>query len=181
MNIKEKVQRWWHRSGFGIHSPWAYELVTEALFSEDHYYAFDTMEGTEADRQLYRLFLWLKPKHYTACGGTESAKAHMKAAFQSTGNKTEAEILYFAPDRLWEVEKAFGSNWWSVGQNTCIIVDGICQKEVAKPNVLRPETLVPRAVWDELLQKPQTTSAFDLGDRGIVFFDPARQRQTYLL
>lgn len=165
MGINKQLQRWRHRHGYGIHSPWAFELIKEALCSENHYYTFDELRGTESDRQLFRLFVWLKPKHYVACGGTESALAHMKAAHNTTGSRCDYEVLYFAADRAWEVEKAFQGGW--VSEKTCIILEGIDREN--------------RQLWQQLVAAQTVTSTFELPTRGIAFYDPARQKQNYLL
>ena len=39
------IQRWLHRYGFGIQSPWAYELVRNVLFEPLRYYAFDELKA----------------------------------------------------------------------------------------------------------------------------------------
>ena len=165
MSIKEKWQRWRHRRGYGIHSPWAFELITEALYSKSQFYKFDELEGTEDDRQLFRLFVWLKPKRYIAAGGTESTKAHMKAAFNSSTDRGETEVYYFAADRAWEVEKAFQGGW--IDDHSCIIIDGIDD-----PN---------RQLWQDLIAAKSPTSTFEMKRRGLAFYDPARQKQNYLL
>lgn len=166
LNVKDYLLRWRHRHGFGIHSPWAYELVTDVLCAKSHYYCFKEMEGTESDRQLYRLFVHLKPKHYIACGGTETARAHMKAAFDSNTDRSDTEVYYFAADRAWEVEKAFKGGW--IDQNSCLILEGI-DREPA------------RALWQTLLATRSVTSTFESRHRGIAFYDPARQKLNYLI
>ena len=59
--------RAWHRHGFDVQSPWAYEMVCDVLFEHLCYYAYDqlsllrkvfTTEGastTDMDEQLFRL------------------------------------------------------------------------------------------------------------------------------
>ena len=166
MSIKEKWLRWRHRHGFGIHSPWAYELVTEALCSKSQFYKFAELEGTESDRQLFRLFVWLRPKRYIAAGGTETALAHMKAAYDSYTNRGDTEVYYFATDRAEEVEKAFQGGW--VDEHSCLIVEGIDQPQ-------------NRQLWTALVAAKSVTSTFETRHRGIAFYDPARQKQNYLI
>lgn len=165
MSIKEKWLRWRHRRGFGIHSPWTYELITDALFAKSQFYAFNELDGTEDDRQLFRLFVWLRPKHYVSAGGTASALAHMKAAFDSYTNKGDTEVYYFAADRAWEIEKAFQGGW--IDHHSCIIVEGIDD--------------VNRPLWQAIVAAQSVTSTFEMKRRGIAFYDPARQKQNYLL
>lgn len=62
-----------HRKGFGIQSPWAYELVRDVFFETLAYYAFDTLmwqrknlnTGNKAesahDEQLFRIANYMHP------------------------------------------------------------------------------------------------------------------------
>ncbi len=44
-----------HRRGYGIHSPWAYELVRDVLFERHQYYAYQEQHMNAQQQQLYRI------------------------------------------------------------------------------------------------------------------------------
>lgn len=45
-----------HRRGYGVQSPWAYELIRDVLFESLHYYAYDEQGlNTPSERQLFRI------------------------------------------------------------------------------------------------------------------------------
>ena len=45
-----------HRRGFGIQSPWAYELIRDVLFESQSYYAYEEQGlNTPLERQLFRI------------------------------------------------------------------------------------------------------------------------------
>lgn len=168
MKLFSPIARRWHRHGFGIQSPWAYEFVRDVLFERYRYYAFDTLQGTKADEQLFRIMNWLKPRHYIAASEPNSATQHLKAAYRpiKDENKTDFELYYFAADRIWEVKKAFQGGW--INSHSCLIIEGIDTPEGA-------------SLWESLVTSTPVTTSFDLGSRGIAFFDPARQKQNYQL
>lgn len=142
--------RWRHRHGFGVQSPWAYALVRDALFEPLRYYAFDTLGGSSADEQLFRLAVWLpKDSRLMAVGLSDRARRYIRAARPSlTLAPFDAALLH--------------------DSRTVLVVEDIRHTN--------------RSLWHEtILPHPSRTSAFDLGHRGIAFFDPARQQQIYYL
>lgn len=71
------ITRWWRSKGHGIHSPYAYRIVTEVLPERGRYYAYDrieTMEGSRRLKLLFRLVCELTPRTVCAPGITAEEK-----------------------------------------------------------------------------------------------------------
>lgn len=161
------IHRWRHRHGFGIHSPWAYELVRDALFEKLPYYAFDSIEeGSAADEQLYRFVCWLRPRSYIYAYHDRVRKEFVDAAWRSLRNYSNYTLYYYA----YAFTQSLEYQWpgYQIPPNVCIVIDGIDMSPA-------------RDIWHQLLANPLATSSFEQPTRGIIFFDPAHQRQNYLL
>ena len=139
--------RWWHRQGFGVQSPWAYELVTDVLFERLRYYVFDEIGGTPQEQQIFRLVNWLKPQRIILEDVSATGRRFALAA------QPGLAIVALSEEEI--------------GEEVCVVMDGIRGKNKDR--------------WLQLLLHPKTTSTFDLGNRGLVFFDHCRQRQNYRL
>lgn len=74
-NPLASYRRWRHSRGFGVHSPWAYGVVSEVLRSNDRYgyYAWDSIDRTFGQhsrlaRKVYALIVHLQPSTVTVAG-----------------------------------------------------------------------------------------------------------------
>lgn len=54
-----------HSRGFGVHSPFAFEFITEVLCQPRHYYAYAQLPRDSRQRLLHRLVVALQPKAAT--------------------------------------------------------------------------------------------------------------------
>ena len=159
-------RRWWHRHGFNVQSPWAYAFVRDALADKSWFYAFDKLAGTKSDRQLFRIVRWLHAKDVVAYTDDNITKAHLVAPLSKRGlNDGGMTVRYYDSKHLTDLQNDIEQGLYD--EHTCLIVEGI-RKSAA-------------AVWDIIVGQLPTTSTFDLGKRGVAFFDPARQRQKYVL
>lgn len=50
------ISRWWRSKGYGIHSPYAFRLVTEVLPERGRYYAYSEIERMSDSSRLKLLF-----------------------------------------------------------------------------------------------------------------------------
>lgn len=159
-------RRWWHRHGFNVQSPWAYEFVRDALADKSWFYAFDNIKGTKADRQLFRIVCWLHAKDVVANTDNNIIKAHLVAPLGkknlNTGGMT---VYYYDKTHLLQLLGDISKNIFD--NHSCIILEDIRHSAAT--------------LWKKLLCELPTTSTFDLPNRGIAFFDTARQKQNYLL
>ena len=95
------IQRFFHRYGFGIQSPWAYSLVRNVLFEPLRYYAFDELQAkhpqcskTERKRneQLFRIVNHFKPQKIEIVGNTV-ASTRDYLSFQSLSANSQQSTV----------------------------------------------------------------------------------------
>ncbi len=96
------VPRFWHRHGFGIHSPHDYELVKDVLYENLSYYAYDEQNLVSSqDKQLYRIKLHFAER--LVCIGSVSAKLAKETYEVYASSNDDTKVLV--------VESLNGSNY----------------------------------------------------------------------
>lgn len=191
------IPRYFHRKGFGVQSPWAYELVNDVFFERIPYYAFDTfsrvrkemkdssgMLSKAHDEQLFRIANYLKPKSITEVGpGKGISRQYLKTPHPSTpfstieadGNETsKLESLYTkdAPIGLLHIshtDKAEEIYEWAAKKtnNDSVI---IIEHINRKPSL-----------WRRIVADQRAVITFDFVTWGMIVFDKKRIKQNYLL
>lgn len=174
--------RLFHRFGFGIQSPWAYDLVTNVLFAHSHYYAFESLKRqhphhARRGEQLFRLVNALHPTTAaiiaddTEAETAEAFRAYIQAA--STGLQVTTltatpakpcDLLLILTPKHFCLEDWQSSN--CLADSTVIVIEHIGSSS--------------KSLWQQILQHPSVTATFDIGShRGIAFFDPKRTKMNY--
>ena len=82
-SLKEWINGWRHGRGFGVHSPWAYEVVTTVLRCDCGYYAYGEIDKLFGERRalaatVYRLLVHEQPERIIVIGDSRWDRlAHM--------------------------------------------------------------------------------------------------------
>ena len=169
------IQRFLHRYGFGIQSPWAYSLVRNVLFEPLRYYAYDELREkfpqcskTERKRneQLFRIVNHFKPQEVKIVGNANEATrdylyAHL-STFNSQLSTLNSSLLYYiAPSA------PLSAIPMNLSDGSVLVVDDIRESN--------------KDAWKLLIDQAQVTAIFDMQYRGLLCCDAKRIRQTYTL
>ena len=128
-----------HRHGFGVQSPWAYELVRDVLYEPLPYYAYQEQHlTTPLQQQLFRI-----RNHYR-----HQPPIVIDEKGQAALAKYEATLRNATPDTILFIEHTHVEN---------------------------------ATLWNVDVNDARTIVTFDMGRRGLVFFDKKRIKQNYLL
>lgn len=192
------LSRFRYRCGYGVHSPFAFSMITDVIYEKMPYYAYDSLkeeqkkkrkesgwskESQKISRLLFRLVNRVQPATIVEVGRPTVASLYLQAA------KPSAEYL-FARD-LSELfldadvpvyflylndyhhpdllEKAFAVCADRTTLKSMFAVRGICySKEM-------------RALWRRLQADERVGITFDLYDVGLLFFDKTKIKQHYMV
>lgn len=128
-----------HRRGFGVQSPWAYELIRDVLFEPLPYYAYQEQNlTTPLQQQLYRIRNHYRHQPLIII---EEKDADARTRYEETAQAA-------TPDTILVVEHTHNEN---------------------------------ASLWQHIITDPRAIVTFDMGQRGLVTFDPKRIKQNYLL
>lgn len=95
-----------HRHGFGVQSPWAYELVRDVFFETNHYYAYQEQHlATKSDQQLYRIRNHFRHHDLSIIDTTGNSAAEQYERFAASASPTTVLVIEHAHNHnahLWQ-------------------------------------------------------------------------------
>lgn len=175
------LRRFRHRRGYGIHSPFAFNFVTDVVYNRGTYYAYASLRSHYAAHRgewhglrlkdcllLFRLANYQHPTEVRLVG---YAPSHPVTAFLKAGSvncsfsATTPRPNLVLDDEKWPTN-AFGLIS-TLPEGAMLILT-----QVGGAN---------QAAWQQLLVHPNAQIAFDLYDFGIVMNLPQLQRAHYVV
>ena len=156
--------RFRHRRGYGIHSPFAFNLVTQVLYCPGRYYADDRLDKLfpwwkrvfcprvlARHRLLFRLTNYWQPREIHA---PSYASAQLQSYLHAGCRKAKIELL---DDKVITLK----------GNRGRMVIVGDLRKR--------------RRRWRQLVDDSRATLTFDLSDMGVALFLPRMEKQHYII
>jgi hypothetical protein len=199
-NIKQiliRLKRFRYRCGYGVHSPFAFNFITNVIYEKTPYYAYRELEngkraghtGKEKEssrsrkinRLLFRLVNWAQPSTVIDSGCSQITSGYLRAAKKGTEHMALASVdaigllqgrnidfLYMdRPEDTAFMENLFNYGAGQARERLMIVIRNIYHSTATK-------TFWKRATADE-----RVGITFDLYDIGILFFDKSKIKQHY--
>lgn len=189
------IHRFRHRCGYGIHSPFAFNLVTGVIYESGEFYAYAPLRKwrngrrdplrEKDNRLLLRLANAVQPENCLIVGEeTEAARRYLAAgcrksrilslpqadpeALRATlDREPRIDILYVGPGAA--AEAAVEQSLPKSTDRTLMIVAGIHNSPSAQ------------AAWQRLVAEKRVRVTFDLYDFGLAFFESRLNKQDYVI
>ena len=166
------VRRFRHRCGYGVHSPFAYALVTEVLYSPGQYYAYGWLDKLHpawvrrlrlrplaTSRLLFRLANYWQPCSIVAPQVTPLEWNYLhegchRALIDTGFSQSPADLIYLTHSETDAMSH--------VHDRTMLVVGNL------RENL---------ALWKDIVNDTRTRVTFDLYDMGIALFTPKLPKQ----
>lgn len=187
-----------HRCGYGVHSPFAFELITSLIYEQTPYYAYRQLaheqqkqapargkgwndESKKINRLLFRLVNRRQPGTIVDAGVLSASSLYLQAG------KAQAEYTFAShlSELFLEADAAVDFLYLHHYRNPAFVEDvfRVCAARTTSESLFvvhgihysRPM----RALWKRLQADERVGITFDLYDLGILFFDRSKIKQHY--
>ena len=177
--------RFRHRCGYGVHSPYAFQFITEVLYERGFYYAYRQLDRQLPlfvrllglrPRKLLRMFFrvvnYVHPRQACLLGADPLPLSYMQAAVPSASwIETLPSGPVGSPVDLLYVDLR------SATPTTDEILGVLHSDSVLLLDHLRHDL----PFWHRLLADPRVAITFDLYDVGILMFNKRLNRKDYIV
>lgn len=194
------LSRFRHRCGYGVHSPFAFDLITRVIYERTPYYAYKqlgveqqqqqklhgrrwTRESGKVKRLLFRLVNRAQPSMILDVGVPSAASLYLQAG------KTSADYWQVTDASELILEQGVPVDFLYLHH----VADApfvekvfdVCASRTTPQSLFLVEGIgynrAMKAVWKRMQADPRVGITFDLYDLGILFFDKAKIKQHYLV
>lgn len=177
-----------HRKGYGIHSPFAFNLVTGVIYERGAYYAYDQLKReyptvqdeypTKDLQLLLRLCNDARPRRgVVVASECDAVVAYMKAGCR------ECEFTHWDDAKQMNLEKV---DWLYVGREADVqkvlglMVDKMAESAVIVVRDIYQSDQVKQA-WDKMKRSERVRVTFDLYDFGLAYFEQRLNKEDYVI
>ena len=194
------LRRFRHRCGYGVHSPFAFNLITQVIYENTPYYKYKDLaveqkklapqkdgrwkyESKKVKRLLFRLVNKVQPATVIEVGQPSTASLYLQSAKPSASYLFASDLSELFLDADTPVDFLYMNNY----QNTELIeeVFHICAQRVTLKSVFVVQGICyskkMKTLWNQLKEDERVGVTFDLYDLGLLFFDKTKIKQHYIV
>lgn len=191
-----RLKRIRYRKGYGVHSPFAFRLITEIIAESSPYYSYADIENTpsllgrnkinlstKVLKLIFRLVNWMQPTSILEIGATSNlefaatlAKRNAQLIYSETIISTlntkhlPYDLVFINHDKASEtLEKSKEKILQLVHSGSLLVISGIGYSNEMKE------------LWRSIQQDERAGITFDLYEVGLVFFDLEKNKQDYIV
>lgn len=188
------------RCGYGVHSPFAFELITCLIYEKTPYYAYKeleaeekkqkrnhgrrwTSESSKVKRLLFRLVNRVQPATIVDFGAPSSSSLYLqsgKAAANYTFASDLSELFLESGVPVDFLYVHYHRNPALVEEVFRICIDRSAPQSVFVIGGIHASKAM-KALWKRMQADERTGISFDLYDVGIIFFDKTKIKQHYIV
>lgn len=194
------LRRFRHRRGYGVHSPFAFNFITNVIYERTPYYKYDELlvsqkeqarqkdcgwdyETGKVKRLLFRVVNYCQPVTIVDAGCLSASSLYLKAAkegadYTAAANLSELFLEAGVPVDFLYVHDYRRPEFVEEVFNLC--ASRSTQRSVFVVEGIR-YTPSMMALWKRLVRHERAGITFDLYDLGIVFFDKTKNKQDYIV
>ena len=192
------LSRFRYRCGYGVHSPFAFSLITDVSYEKMPYYAYSSVKkeqqkmmrergwtkgSQKVNRFLFRLVNRVQPNTIIEVGRPSSTALYLQSAKPSASYlfasdlselfldaDTSVDFLYLNDYQNPDLlEEVFRVCVHRTTLKSVFVVHGICYSKEMK------------ALWKKWQADERVGITFDLYDVGLLFFDKTKIKQQYII
>lgn len=194
------LARFRYRRGYGVHSPFAFHLITGVIYETAPYYKYSSLleeekrlavqrpkswrsEPLKVKRLLFRLVNYARPETVVDAGCLSASSLYLKAGREGAVYTYAAELDELFLEAGVPVDFLYLHDWRR--PDFVEEVFRLCVGRTRGCSVFVIEgiryTRTMRRLWEAMKQDERCGVTFDLYDLGIIFFDRTKVKQHYLV
>ena len=194
------LSRFRHRCGYGVHSPFAFNLITQVIYESTPYYKYKDLaveqkklapqkdnywkyESKKLKRLLFRLVNYIQPDTIVDVGRLAASSLYLKAGKEGADYTAASELSELFLEAGVPVGFLYLHDYRHpefMEEVFRICVARTCGKSVFVIEGIR-YTSQMKALWKRMQQDEHVGITFDLYDLGILFFDKTKIKQNYIV
>lgn len=194
------LYRFRHRCGYGVHSPFAFNLITQVIYENTPYYKYEALakeekqlalqkdrrwkyESRKIKRLLFRLVNYTQPDTIVDAGTLAASALYLKAGKESADYTSASDLT----ELFLEAGVPVGFLYLHDYRHPEFVeeVFRICAARTTGQSVFVVEGIRyssrMSALWKRMKQDERAGITFDLYDLGIIFFDKTKIKQDYIV
>ena len=192
--------RFRHRCGYGVHSPFAFNLITQVIYQRTPYYSYRDLAEEEkkqaphrdkhwlyelrkVKRLLFRLVNEVQPDAVFDAGTLSASSLYLKAAKRQADYTSASSLSGLFLEKDIPVDFLYLHDYRH--PEFVEAVFRLCADRTQSRSLFVVEgiryTPAMYALWKRMQQDARVGITFDLYDLGLLFFDKSKQKQHYIV
>lgn len=192
--------RFRHRCGYGVHSPFAFNLITHVIYETTPYYKYKELaagekrlapqkdrtwnyESLKVKRLLFRLVNYAQPRTIVDAGIPAASSLYLKAGKEGADYISASDLSELFLESGMPVDFLYLHDYRCPEFVEEVL--RVCMGRATGTSVFVIEgiryTSQMRAVWKRISRHEKAGITFDLYDLGIIFFDKTKLKQDYIV